>query len=235
MKKRLFIMFFALMFVSLTSVKASHCSDERILELSSLANNVRVSTERENRLSEEFTAEETDDTEKIYFPAFYIAVYNINNSLNVTITREDTKKTVYGYYKDIAEDGVLYFDAGYADMVKSFQIKIRSNDSNCQNEVLKSFTVQTPMYNIMSTYDSCKGNSEFDMCKEFTTTDYGEVSDIAFEKEINKYKEEKRANSIFYQLAIFISKYKWIVAIIVIAIIAFVTIYIINRKKSRLV
>ncbi len=240
MKKRLLIMFFALMFVSLTSVKASHCSDERILELSSLANNVKVSTERVDRLSETIHSAETDEDEEIYYPAFYITVYNVTNSLNISVTREDTNKTAYGYFKDRDEDGVIYFDTGFADMVKNFTVKIRSNDSNCQNEILKSMTIQTPMYNYMSTYESCKGNSEFDLCKEFTTTDYGEVSDIAFEKEMDKYikdkaKEEKRVNSIFYKLAQFMSKYKWIIIAIAIVAVALVVVYIINRKKSRLV
>ena len=239
-KRKLLILFFALMFVSLTSVKASHCSDERILELSSLANNVKVSTEREDRVSESIHSEEIDEDVNIYYPAFYVSIYNLTNSLNVSITRDDTQKTVYGYYKDVEKDGVLYVDAGFATSVKTFTIKIRSNDSNCQNEVLKSISIQTPKYNLKSQYESCIGNSDFEMCKEFTTTDYSDVSAIDFGKELDKYKEEKakeekRVNSIFYKIAKFISKYKWIIIIVIIIAIAGIIVYIINRKKSRLV
>ena len=238
--KKILILFFALMFVSLTSAKASSCSDERILQLSSMANNVNVSMERYDKLSDEFFAEETGETEQQYFPAFDVTVYNLPSSLNIAVTREDINKTIYLTTKDADEDGVVYIDAGFATIVKNFTIKIRSNDSNCKNEVLKTVTVTTPMYNLKSQYEACKENGDFNMCKEFTTVDYSDVNATSFTTELNKYldekaKEEKRANSIFYKVAKFISKYKWIFITVIVIAIAFVVVYIINRKKSRLV
>ena len=240
MKKKLFILFFALMFVSLASVKASTCSDARILELSSLANNVNVSFEREDRVSDTYTAYETGQKVEDTFPAFYITVYNLTKDLNLAITREDIYKTVYAKASDASDDGVIYIDAGFATMVKNFTVKIRSNDSSCQNEVLKTVTVTTPMYNINSQYDSCQENSDFYMCKEFTTVDYSDVTTSSFTEELNKYKEEKaeeekRANSIIYNIAKFISKYRWVFIAVIVVVAAVVVIYIIQRKKSRLV
>ncbi len=96
------------------------------------------------------------------------------------------------------------------------------------------------MFNLQSQYDVCSENREFDMCKEFTTTDYSEVSMQSFQNEFNKYKEEKakeekRENSIFNKIAKFISKYRWIFITVIIVAIAFAVVYFINRKKSRLV
>ena len=238
MKKRI-LLFFALMFVSLASVKASTCSDARILELSSLANNVNVGTEKEYRVEQTYT-DDNGETSEDMFPAFYLTIYNLTDDLNVSIYREDTEKTIYAKYKDVDDDGILYVDAGYATIVKNFVVKIRSNDSSCKNEVLKTVTVTTPMYNLNSQYEACKNNSEFSMCKEFTTVDYSDVSQESFNAELNKYKEEKakeekRVNSIFYKLAKFISKYRWIFITVIIIAIAFAVVYFINRKKSRLV
>ena len=240
MKKKLLILFFALMFVSLSSVKAGTCSDARTLELSSLANNVNVGMEKELRVADEYTAYETGEKYQDTYPAFYITVYNLTKDLNVSITREETKKTGYLTYKDIDEDGVLYVDAGFADAVKTFTVKIRSNDSNCKNEVLKTVTVTTPMYNLNSQFDVCQDNMDFNMCKEFTTVDYSDITQDQFHEELEKYKqekaeEEKRANSIFNKIAKFISKYRWIFITVIIVAIAFAVVYFINRKKSRLV
>lgn len=240
MKKKLLILFFALMFVSLSSVKAGTCSDARTLELSSLANNVNVGMEKELRVADEYTTYETGEKYQDTYPAFYITVYNLTKDLNVSITREETKKTGYLSYKDIDEDGVLYVDAGYADAVKTFTVKIRSNDSNCKNEVLKTVTVTTPMYNLNSQFDACQDNMDFNMCKEFTTVDYSNITQDQFHEELEKFKEEKakeekRANSIFNKIAKFISKYRWIFITVIIVAIAFAVVYIINRKKSRLV
>ncbi len=238
-KKRLLILFFALMFVSLASVKASTCSDSKILELSSLANNVKVSYEKENRISSSYVATETEEETNDTFPAFYITVFNLDDKLNISVTREDTKKTIYGTSKDKSDDGVVYVDAGFANLVKTFTVKIRSNDSNCQNEVLKTITITTPMYNLNSQYDVCKEYSDFNLCKEFTTIDYSDVSQKLFNEELEKYKqekaEEKRASSVFYRIFKFILKYKWIFITIAIVIAATVSVYFINRKKSRLV
>ncbi len=240
MKRKLLILFFALMFVSLASVKASTCSDARTLELSSLANNVNVGMEKEYREVAKYVAEEDGEETTDIFPAFYLTVYNLTNDLNIAVSREGYQKISYFSYKDVYEDGVLYLDAGFADEVKSYTIKIRSNDAGCKNEILKTITVTTPKFNAKSQYEVCQENSDFNMCKEFTTVNYDEVSESSFIEELDKYKEEKaeeekRANSIFNKIAKFISKYRWIFITVIIVAIAFAVVYFINRKKSRLV
>ena len=239
-EKKKIIFLFLLMFAFSIKVCASTCSDARILELSSLANNVNVSYEKENRISDTYVAAETNETTNDTYPAFYVTIYKLTKDLNVSITRDDIKKTVYANAEDAYDDGVIYVDAGFATMVKTFTIKIRSNDSNCQNEVLKTVVVTTPMYNIHSQYEVCKENPDFDLCQEFTTVDYSEVTDTSFSAKLDEYKEqkakeEKRANSIFYKIASFISKYRWIFITIAVLVIAYVIYFFIKRKKSRLV
>ena len=247
MKKNIY---YGLLFIFLLSitigVKASTCSDQRVLELSSLANNVNVSYQEYDKLVEEYTSETfVDDTDedphvKSTYAAYYLTIYNLPNDLNVSIIRNDTKKSVVAYAKDKEDDGVVYVDTGYAAKVKLFTLKIRSNDSNCQNEVLKTVAITTPMYNKFSQYNSCQENPEFSLCQQFTTTDYSDVSNDQFIEKLEEYKtkkeeEEKKKKSIFYNIGKFLEAYGWYIVIgLVILGVAIIVIIMRRRKKSRL-
>ena len=246
-KNSCYVLLFLLGICMTVGVKASTCSDQRVLELSSLANDVNASYQQYDKVvdeyeSEIFVGDEDEDTKtQSTFPAYYLTIYNLPKDLNVSIIRNDTRKNVVVYADDKEDDGVIYVDTGYAAKVKLFTLKVRSNDSNCKNEILKTIAVTTPMYNKFSQYNSCQENPDFKLCQQFTTTDYSDVTNSQFIEKLNEYKEqkaeeEKKKNSLFYNIGQFISKNRWYI-IISIAIIgvALIVIYIIRRKKSRLV
>ena len=244
-KKSYFIMLFLLMLTLTVKVKASTCSDQRVLDLSSLANNVNVSYQQYDKLIEEYDSEtftdEEDSIVKHTYPAYYLTIYNLTDDLNVSVTRDDTSKVVTASSKDKNADGVVYIDTDVATRVKMFTVKIRSNDSNCKNEVLKTTVINTPMYNQLSTYNACQEYPDFDLCQQFTTNDYSNVTSVDFTKKLEEYKvqkaeEEKKQKSIIYNIGKFISTYRWYIIIPAIIIgVALIVIYIIRRKKSRLV
>ena len=237
----LFVLLFAFSF----KVSASTCKNERVMELTSLANNVNVSYQEYEQLVDEYDSEmfadEEDSHIKVTYPSYYLTVYNLVDDLNVSVSRNDTNQVIIATSKDKDEDGVVYFDTGFATRVKTFTVKIRSNDSNCQNEVLKTLTLTTPMFNKMSLYHDCEENPEFSLCQKFTSVDYSNVTPQDFDKKLSEYKvqkeeEEKKANSIWYNIGNFLSKYMWFIIIpIVVIVIAIIVIYVIRRKKSRLV
>ena len=242
MKRRYFLFLFILLITFVSRVDAkSTCSDARILELSALANNVNASYQHYVEYSEPYYndsfAEENfrDSTNK-----FYVTIYNLPKELNALVVREDSKNAVIVGDKDKASDGVIYVDAGAASMVKTFTITIRSSDSNCLNEALKTINVTTPMFNKFYYRQSCVDNPEFALCQEYTLTDYSSVTDASFNKSLDDYKiqkeeEEKKANSILYRIWSFIVNHKWyfIIPIVIVAIAG--VFYYIKRKKSRLV
>lgn len=244
-KKSYFIMLFLLLFAVTVKVKASTCSNERILELSSLANNVNVSYQEYDIVevvnNPEPAEGNEDETYERKFPGYYITIYNLEDGLNVAVKRDDTNKVVTVSSEDKQDDGVVYIDAGAAGKVKTFTIAIRSNDSNCKNEILQTKTLITPMYNFFSSYEICKENPDFNICKEFTTVDYSSLTDAEFMTKLDEYKvqkveEEKKQKSIIYNVGKFLSQYGWyIIAIVLVIVIAIIVIYIIRRKKSRLV
>ena len=239
-----YILIFVLSLFITVGVKASTCSNERVLELSALANDVNISYQEYDKQVDEFEsetfAEEEDALIKSTYPAYYLTIYNLPEDLNVSIIRDDTKKNVVAYASDKEEDGVLYVDTGYAAKVKLFTVKIRSNDSNCQNEVLKTVAVTTPKYNKFSQYNSCQENPDFDLCKQFTTTDYSDVTNDQFVEKLEEYKakkaeEEKRQKSLIYNIGKFFESYGIYVAIAVVIIGVAIIVIMKKRKKSRLV
>ena len=246
MRKKCFYVLFIFVSLFITGkVNASTCTSERVLELSSLANDVNVSYQQYDKLVSEYDSEtfkdEEDSVVKDTYPAYYLTIYNLTDDLNVSVIRNDTSKNIVAYAKDKESDGVVYIDTGYAAKVKSFTVKIRSNDSSCKNEIMKTVVVSTPKYNKFSTYDSCRDYPEFDLCQQFSTTDYSNVSNSQFIEKLNEYKEkkieeEKKQKSVLYQIGKFLSTYKWYIIIPVVIIgVALIVIYIIRRKKSRLV
>ena len=237
--KRKFLFFIALLLSFSLSVKASTCSDERIIELSSQANNVNVTYVGYDNVSEPYD-NPLDDTQGDVnvVPSFYIVIYNLTDQLNAVIKDDTTKKSTVVTSKD-AKDGVIYVDAGAASSVKNFTVTIRSNNSNCLNEILKTTTVTTPMFNKFYEYSLCEENPDFNMCQEYTFTDYSNVRDKAFTEKVEEYKEQKKKEEnnkkIFNRVLNFIVKYAWVfVAIAVLAAVG-VIYFIIKRKKSRLV
>ena len=223
-----------LMLISVNVKASSTCSSEREMELSSLANNVNADYEEyEMPLDPDYT-----DTEEVGMtPAFYIRVYNVTDDLNVKVTLDGSTSSTYVNASNAASDGIIYLDTSYADTVKSYTLTIRSNDSSCKNEVLRTITITIPMHNYFANYEDCDNMSDFYLCQEFTTTDYSDVSDKDFTTKLNEYKEtkaeeEKKQNSITYKTFDFIKTYRWyfiIGGIVVIGIIA----YVVIEKKRR--
>lgn len=246
MKKKNYLFLMLVLFFTLTiKVNASTCSSERSLELSSLANNVNVSYQVYDKVIDEYDSEtftdEDDTSVKHTYPGYYLTIYNLIDDLNVTIQRDDTQKVVELNSSNKNEEGIVYVDTGLAGKIKNYTVKIRSNDSNCQNEILKTVVITTPMYNDFSKYEVCQENPEFNLCQEFTTVDYSEVSNSTFMTKLDEYKkqkaeDEKKKNSIIHNILVFLNTYKWYIIIpIIVLVIAIIVIYIIRRKKSRLV
>lgn len=240
MKKRLVYLFLLPLLLSI-KVNASTCSNTREIELSTLANNVKVNYVEYNATPNTYTSPLDDQEDTAYTPAFYIAVYNINDDLNVKVRREELKKELVLTSKDVSEDGVIYIDAGTASEIKNFTISIRSNDSNCMNEVLKTTTITVPMANIWNRKEVCQSLPDYSLCQAFTTTDYSNLTEADFNRKINEYKvekeeEEKKSNSIGYKFLAFL-KDNWLMILIIVVVLGGGTTYIVlrNRKKSRLI
>lgn len=243
MKKRnLFILGVLAMFAFSIRVSASTCSDTRFSELSTLASNVNVNYEKYRIIYGVHQDEQYDvsSSQLDSYPGFKLAIYNLPKDLNAAVIREDTKKALVATSADANEQGIVLIDTGEATSVKTFTVQVRSNDSNCKNEILRTFTVTTPMYNRFYDLEACTNNKEFSLCQEFTNIDYSDIDEIEFTEKVENYveekkKEEERNNSFWGKISYFIGKYYIYVIIVVLLVAGIVFIYIYRRKKSRLV
>ena len=225
-----------LMLISFNVKALSTCSSEREMELSSLANNVNVDyLEYDLALDNGGIADDEVSTS----PAFYIRVYNLTSDLNIKVNLDGSKNNTYIKSSDAADDGIIYLDTSFASSVKNYTLTIRSNDTNCQNEALRTITITVPMRNYFSTYEACDDNSDFYLCQEFTTTDYTDVTDKDFTTKLDAYKvqkaeDEKKQSSITYKTFSFINSYKWyFIGAGIIALIIIILIVIRNRRRSK--
>ena len=222
---------------------ASTCSQERSMELSALANNVKADyVEYQVEYGSDYDPGLEDEENKTATrPAFYVRVYNIVNDLNVRISLDGAPKQIYANSKNLASDGILYINSSYPDKVKNYTITIRSNDSNCQNEVLRQITVTVPMQNYFYNFAQCEENPEYYLCQEYTTTDYTSMTDDEFVSQINKYvenkkEEEQKQSKVTYKILEFIKKYKWyFITLLVIAIGIVIFVIIRNKQRRKLV
>lgn len=246
MKKSILLIIFtaSLLSINFTVKAASTCSSEREMELSSLANNINVDYQEYDKATGSDYDDFYDDNEEektTTLPAFYIHVYNLTNDLNLSVIKDGQAKGTTVYYSNLNSDGVLYLDSSYANTIKNYTIKVRSNDSNCQNEVLRTITITVPMQNYFHNYQACIDNPDFYLCQEYTTSDYSEISTTQFEEELSSYKvekeeTEKKESSWWYKLGKFLDTYKWLFITAAILIIGSV-IYIVirNKKRSKLI
>ena len=235
MKKYIFLLLNIILFSISFKVNASTCSNERVMELTSLANNVNADYD----MYDVYLSDTEED--ELTVQAFRIRIYNITNDLNVKVS-SDRYRDLYYHFSDMSSDGILYVDSGYPDEITNYEIYVRSNDSNCQNEVLRTITVTVPMRNRFADTEECKNNREYYMCEEYTTSDFSNVSSSQFMEKVNEYvanKEKKEAENqrnLLKEFLNIIRRHKTMLIIFGIVLVLFIIISIIViRVRRRLV
>lgn len=232
----LFVLFFMLFNVRVNAV--STCGTERSIELTSMAQNINADYEEyEVERGKDFYPD-LEDGETIKEPGFKIRIYNLTKDLNVSIKLNNKKKLLEYSYKDVSEDGILYVDSGYPNEVKNYTITVRSDDDNCQNEILRKIAITLPVENYFHDFDACKENPEYYLCQEFTNVDYySNMTTDSFSKQINEYVEQKqkqqeKESKFSYKLLLFIKRYLWFFITIIVLGVA-MCVYTKYKRKQR--
>ena len=234
----LFVIFFMLFAIKVNA--ASTCNKERITELTSLAQNINADYEEyEVERGKEYYPD-LEDGETIKEVDFRIRIYNLTKDLNVSLKLNRKSKQEEYFFKDVSEDGILYIDTGYPSEVKNYTISIRSDDDNCQNEVLRKISLTLPIANYFYDFEVCRDNPEYYLCQEYTTVDYYEkISVDSFVKQIEEYVQQKqiqkqKEETFGYRLWVFIKRYLWVfITIIVLGVGVFVYTKYNNKQRSK--
>lgn len=161
MKKVKFISFIFICFFGFIFKVNASCSYTRLANLKKLAANVNVTYtyKIENNVAS-FDIRFANLTNDIY-------LYDSSNNKKYVINGETTLKNF--------KDGFKY------------RFFIKSNDSNCKDEVLSTKYVSLPKYNIFYGDKACEGIEDYVLCQKWGSYKLNSYSDYI--AQINKYKK----------------------------------------------
>ena len=198
--------------LSITKVNAS-CSYTRIANLKKLASNVNIT----------YTYTIVNNE-----ASFDIRIANLTNDIYVYDVYNDKKYTTRGeiVLRDF-KDGMKY------------RFLIRSNDSNCEAELLSTRYVTLPKYNVYYGDPICKGIEDYTLCQKWGT--FNAVNHDDYVGQVNKYKaslsknknnkEEEKELTVVEKIVNFFLKY-YIIVLISIIVICLGLIYYISKKDK---
>ena len=231
----------AFLMVNSRMLALSTCTMERTSELTSLAQNVNVDYEEYKNERGKETYPDLDEGETVTEPGFAIRIYNVPEDLNVKIKRNGMKEEKELYKSDANEEGILVYDTGFPDKVKNYTITIRSDDSNCQNEVLRKISITIPALNYYYDYEVCRSNPEYYLCQEYVSVDLNGMTTDKFIKQVEEYQEQKNKqqeeeSKFGYKLLAFIKRYIGLfMTIIILGVGVYVVIRIRNKQRSKMI
>ena len=106
----------------------------------------------------------------IYIKGFNINLINVTKDIYVKVTNnKDNNEHVFK--NDGQNDGIYTFQTKKSDEMVTYTIEIYANKYDCAGELIRKYTMITPMYNSYSEFQTCKDNPEFYYCQEFISTE----------------------------------------------------------------
>lgn len=169
-----------------------------------------------------------------YDYGFEIAIKNITKDVYVVV-KNDYSDDVFTYHYADTENGVKTFESIATDEFVNFTFEVKSESDKCKDENYRKISLETPKYNIYSSYQFCSDNPNNKVCKMFITEDVS-AKDYAIEvdasKNENKKNEDNKKNNVAVEF-VEDNKYLFIIGGIVIVIIGVATIFVkINKRRG---
>ncbi len=150
---------------------ASKCSSEEQIQLQKDALGVQLSYEAGMFGTGEYEESEMPDENgnlveyEIEEPKVVISIYNIIDSIYVTVTNKATGVEDTYYYED-TDNGTITWEKEDISFIDEYEVKIYSNLPDCKGEEINKITKKIPKYNPYSTYYYCQGVDE-PYCQQF--------------------------------------------------------------------
>ena len=245
MKEKGKILFAIICFIGMITNTFAACDYETQVRLATEASNVNMTYEIKREvinvdtgmIAPEVTDEEIDfDSAYAYQNFIYITIMNITENIYVELIGSNGSEQNI-YFNDTNE-GTIELDGGTGEEIITYTVNIRSNDSNCSSDLLRTFEFVTPKRNPYSGLLACEGVNEY-YCQEYVTYEIdltqGEVIDRASqakEQETTELQEENNTN----WWVDWLNKNPWfiptVIGVILLAGVA-TTVIIIKKRRSK--
>ena len=135
--------------------------------------------------------------------ALKIKLLNLPEDLYVVITNDIDEDVKTFHHSDIKEDGIVTWFESDTIFMRTYDVKILSNNEGCTNEVYREFNVSLPKYNIFSRSYDChvEPAKSLDVCQTFifsnksTSEEETEYRTAIRQLVLKRAKEQEKANN----------------------------------------
>lgn len=222
------------------NMAANYCSVNEQVKLAKAASAVKVEYE-----PVEIKAPGYDDPNSsnysVMIYALDIKIYNITDDIYAVVSVENGNSYSIDSSMNNSEGYIVLRDDGVGS-IKKYKFDIRSQNGNCEADILRSIELSTPKYNQLSNRNACREVPHFYKCQEFVSYDFEADNYL---KDIEEYKEKLAKqgikdtkeglvanNGAVGKTIKKISDYKWIVLATILLIGCIITIIIIRKRRD---
>ena len=237
MKKIKYMIFMLLALFIVTNVNAE-CDYKKRLEINTKAANVTaevvsetITVDREGNVYENYEGETTEENGIVQTTVFSLNVANIAEGIYVRVYNEDENLDVELHASDL-EDGKYVYNVPDVLKIRTFDVDVFDETGECEEDILRSIEVKSPMYNEVSGSRICQNNIAY-FCQEFVTTEidvdpYEYMQNHGYgEEEQEETEEPEEQKSIMPYL------YMAGIGVAVLLVIAIIVVIIIRRRKKK--
>ena len=172
-----------------------------------------------------------------------LKVYNVNSKFLLKYEYSGKKIQSGSFYRDFTNtgsDGAITVRQKSYNTVINYTITVISNFGSCRGQTIRTIRVTLPKYNYYSSLEACEGIQDYYLCQPYITFDVDENTFFnkvsAYSAKMAEAKEvdmEEDNNSVVSKTLTAVSKHKYLVVGIVVAVGVAATVLIIKRKKSE--
>ena len=244
-KKFLMIIFMLAFFLMIGNVSAAEdmenmCTPTQLSELRSRAANVKVTYVPYNGvydLGNNTGAEIAAD--KITRRFLDIKIFNVTDLLYV-VARQGDKQYTLTHEGANSDGAVVLRQPSNSQSVINYTFEVYTTSEYCQNTILRTIKLTLPKYNQYSELDVCSDIPDYYLCQPYTTysvsggTFYDKVDE--YKNKLSNLEEQKENNNTGFVSNTMsgISKYKYLIVGIVVAVGVVLTVFVIKKKRSAL-
>ena len=211
------------------------CSNEVSKSIANDANNVKVryeimdnyylgkSMELETDTNGDGILGEVDE----YGYALKVTITGVTDNINIRLTNDiDYEDKTYKYGD--TDNGIITFDQADNAYVRTYNVRVYSNNGDCNNVLYREFRFVLPRMNYLSSSPVCESHSDLESCKVFVFDNDRQEFYKSYEKEMEKINQEdndSNKNKAGVILLIIL------LSIVMVAIVVGVVVIVIKRRR----